>query len=299
MLFFELWAQSGFGDRILDLWAVIAVTRLLEQKCMCKWLSGSQYPGFHSEYSTSLFSLPDVVWAPIEQEPPVQKERIFGQDSQIWGNHMTLILPHGIINSQIFPMNTFWGTTSLERVFEQLSFYGLKDIDPNKLVDAYYHVTRNTIPCEKIKDRINTDGAIGIHIRLSDKCVDNPSEFTMSKEDYQNIKHKCEEFIKQQDANASFLVCSEDTVACKAFKEFIRESGRRVLEPDYSNLKHDECALLDFFSMSRCIAIAQCTKYSTFSIAASLINLIPLINFHGFENNALGIWRQTANIYLA
>jgi hypothetical protein len=298
MLFFELWAQSGFGDRILDLWPVIVVTYLLQQKCTCKWLSGSQYPGFHSEYDTSLFSLPNTTWATQDEEAPIEKTRIFGSDGKIWGNFMKHFMTHGIINGQIFPMNTFWGTTSIERMYNELPFYGLHNVTKQQLCDAYYYVTKNTIPCKKIQERINTQGAIGIHIRLSDKCVENPDAFTMSKQEYEVIKQKCKDFIAQQDGSCKFFVCSEDQSAVNDMKAYIRQIGKHVVEVDHADLKHDEHSLLDFFSLSHCQIIVQCTKYSTFSIAASLINRVPLINFYGFDNNALCIWQQTANIHV-
>jgi hypothetical protein len=297
MLFFELWAQSGFGDRILDLWSVIVVTRILGEKCVCKWLSGSQYPGFHSEYDTSLFTLPDTTWAKPDQAPPINKDTIFGSNGKIWGHYMLNVLPKGIINNQIFPLNTFWGTTSIDRIYHGLDFYGLHNISHKELLDEYFYMTKNTVPCKKLNDRINTEGAIGIHIRLSDKCVDVPNDFTMSKDEYENIKRKCKDFIAQQDpSDSNFFVCSEDQTACNDMKMYIQGLGKTVVNVDHTDLKHDEHAILDFFSLSRCKFIVQCTKYSTFSIAASLINNIPLVNMYGYERNALKIWSKTSDI---
>ena len=106
------------------------------------------------------------------------------------------------------------------------------------------------------------------------------------------------DFIAQQDVNRKFFVCSEDQAACNEMNTYIRQLGKHVVEVDHTDLKHDEHALLDFFSLAQCQIIVQCTKYSTFSIAASLINMVPLINFYGFNNNALSIWHQTAKIHV-
>lgn len=303
-MFFELWTDTGFGDRILDLWSVAVIVRLLgqNQKCVCKWLHGSIYPeSLDREYDTSLFNLPDTTWASHDQTPPVNKEDIFGPGNRVWGHYMQNTISRGIISDQIFPLNTFWGTTSLGRIYNGLSFYGLHKIEPKELIDAYFYVTKNTVPCQKLNDRINQSihDAIGIHIRLSDKCVESPDAFTMTRNDYDAIKHQCKQLIAQQPTETTkFFVCSEDQNASNELKMYIRGLGKTVVEVDHGDLKQDEHAILDFFCLSRCKLIVQCTKYSTFSIAASLINRVPLLNFYGFENNALAIWKDTANIHI-
>jgi len=295
MLFFDLWTNTGFGDKILDLLAILTVARILGKKIKCKWSPGCQED---RQYDNELFTLTDLTWALKSEEPPIKKQDFFGENNGCWGYFMQQHLEKGIINDQIIPINTFWGTTSLERIYEALPFYGLQNVHPTQVWEAYFDIAKTIIPCKKIHDRINTEGAFGIHIRLSDKCVENPNQFTMNKDEYANIKYKCIQFIKQQDINTKFFVCSEDKAACNELKNTIRELGKNVIEVDYEGLKLDELALLDFFCLSRCELIVQCTKYSTFSIAASLLNRIPLINFYGLNNNALGIWMKTANIHI-
>jgi len=304
MFIYELLCDSGFGDRILDLWTIVVIARLLDanRELVIKWKAGIQFPGFNSNYNTRLFSIDGCKIIDGNESNQIYKfidiEDIIGKGQSAWGRHMFTIMSRGIIGNQLFPINTFWGTTGVERVMEALPFYGLPIYDVR---NVYYSVVSNTRPCVKIEvylqnANFNAIKPIGLHIRLTDKCVDNPNSFTMSRNDYSEILRKCKEFVATN--RGTYFVSSEDKQACRDMQEYIRETGSKVFEFNYDGLREDEIAMLDFFALSRCSAILQCTKYSTFSIAASIIHRIPLINFYGYENSALLVWRNTANIVI-
>uniref|UniRef100_A0A6C0KVH6 Glycosyltransferase n=1 Tax=viral metagenome TaxID=1070528 RepID=A0A6C0KVH6_9ZZZZ len=313
MFLYELACNSGFGDRILDLISILVISRIYGNDICVKWNPGNKFPGFNRTYNTNLFTIDRCHWAKEEDYNKfIDIQSIIGKDKCIWGNYMFQFMSKGIIQNQIFPINTFWGTTSIERIADVLPFYGIQKYDIKDVYNVYYQVTHSIKPCQKIEDILNKKfniysivEPIGIHIRLTDKCVENPDPFTMSRGDYLEILRKCREFVATH--RGTYFVCSEDKIARREMQEFILETGNEItgtLENPYGidssdggdALSEDESALLDFFALSRCTLILQCTKYSTFSIAASLINRIPLINFYGYENNALTIWKNTADI---
>jgi len=95
------------------------------------------------------------------------------------------------------------------------------------------------------------------------------------------------------------FVCSDDASYRTALLDRIRFKGgdgvaanpaaRYRREPGYG-------ALVDFFSLSRCKRIIQMTKYSTFSIAASITGNIPLVNLYRDDSGVghrLDIWKST------
>ena len=299
MFFHELLCNSGFGDRILDLWTIVTIKNLLNEKeeLLIKWKSGIQYPGFNSCYDTDLFSIKNCKWA-TSDDYFISIYTFLGEGAKIWGNYMNQKMSFGIIEKQIFPINTFWGTTNIERVREALPFYGYVTTN-SKVAEAYYKVANSMKPNEKLEKLLgDLKYVIGVHIRKSDKCVDiqNPDPFTMTLENFNNIKEKCKKYIAAN--KGAYFVCSEDKTELSEMQKFIVESGSSLITLNYDDLREDERAILDFFALSRCNTILQCTKYSTFSIAASIVHRIPLINFHGYENNALTIWHNTANIIL-
>jgi len=302
MFFHELLCNSGFGDRILDLWTIVTIKNILNktEPLLIKWKSGTEYPGFNSCYSTDLFTIKNCKWA-TSNDYFISIRTFIGENSQIWGNYMNQKMDFGIIQKQIFPINTFWGTTNIERIQEALPFYGTISSN-SKVAEVYYKVANSMCPNEKLKNLLvfakDLEYASGIHIRLSDKCVDmrKLDPFTMTRENFNNIKEKCKEYIATN--KGIYFVCSEDKTELAKMQEFILENGSYLITLNYNDLREDEIALLDFFALSRCQKILQCTKYSTFSIAASIVNQIPLINFHGYDNNALAIWSNTAKIIL-
>jgi len=58
-LFHDLQTRSGFGDRIVDLWAALSVAKIFYPGTLMHvtWPNGLQYTHGVSDYTTSLFSI--------------------------------------------------------------------------------------------------------------------------------------------------------------------------------------------------------------------------------------------------
>lgn len=135
------------------------------------------------------------------------------------------------------------------------------------------------------------DCAYGIHLRKTDKvrenhCVSHENSFDEFDVIICNLLSTVREIVETED-NPTFLIVSEDP----EWKAYIVErmqdiSGAlhkpiNIVELNYEPLSqyHNARAILDMFALSRCKAILQGVKYSTFSILAALLGRGRIINF--------------------
>jgi hypothetical protein len=166
--------------------------------------------------------------------------------------------------------------------------YDIKAVDdyiypfqpPDEDIETFRRMMKRFKPAPEIEEVIPKQKYTCVHVRGTDKIVDDSSKDPdkTTKSHYQEIKAKCIDYVKTH-IDKTYLICSDDE---KLKKEFIQECGDgiKLINIDYGNKNLDK-ALVDLFAMSRSDLIIQCVNYSTFSMAASLIGGIPLINFNG------------------
>jgi hypothetical protein len=197
-----------------------------------------------------------------------------------------------------------WGNSSPERLYNDIRFYGLDaDILQSHIADIYHKVARSTKASKCIKDAIPVDieARVGIHVRLTDKLVKAEYEagHDMSRSTWSQIEVRGIKLINQCIAQGKPLfLCSDDSRYLAELVDYIQGKGGDVItaEPIAEHCSQSGYeALVDFFSLTRCAKIVQMTKYSTFSLAASMINNTPLVNLHCAKSDAdhrLDIWRS-------
>jgi hypothetical protein len=147
------------------------------------------------------------------------------------------------------------------------------------------------------------ENAYGIHLRKSDKInktklLDKTSttftEFDIiTNKLLEDVKH-----ILNHEKNAIFLIVSEDKTWREDFKHRMNELTTipSILEINYTHNNEYENynSVLDMFCLSKCKDILQCTKYSTFSMVASLLGNGKLRNYS--EDSLCYIWNCVIEI---
>jgi hypothetical protein len=143
--------------------------------------------------------------------------------------------------------------------------------------EGFQMVASRIKPSKEVENVLPSGSYTCIHIRGKDKIVENDNgDFLMtSKAFYEYAKNKTLEYVKSH-SDKPYFVCSDDDVLKK---EFIKECGEDVKFIGDINYGTLDPSIVDFFAMTRAELIIQCTRYSTFSIAASIVGKVPLINF--------------------
>lgn len=299
--FHDLQTMSGFGDRLLDLWAAVSVSLLKhpDRDLAVRWSKGHKFQAFVGEYSTDLFSVGGcrfVRMVPFGGKSIAKKFshtalNDFGT-RRLPRDREQIVLRHG--------MN--FGNNCPDRIYEDLAFYGLgEQFSHSDVLDRYGLVARSTTPSFKIVAGIPHDirDRVGVHIRLTDKLVSSEEEFSMSRETWHRIEAGVLRYLHQCVADGTpVFVCSDDREYMHSIVEDLRARGGDVAVSapvaKYAGPAGYE-ALVDFFALSRCRQIVQMTKYSTFSMAAAMIGNVPLMNFFGSHNETgsrVDIWRS-------
>lgn len=205
--------------------------------------------------------------------------------------------------------------TTFERIHQCAPFYGLDwtKCTIRDVRDSFAAVARSTRPRD---DRIEAalaarddelGAAIGIHVRATDKLDPpaNPVEafYKMTRDEWLSIREKCVDWVRAECGNRNiFFICSDDPKEKKEFQDLVRLHGGRALDIDDGGKAvhgEDRRALLDFFALARCRCILQCTKFSTFSMAASMVGQARLVNFYGWTDNPMQMWRGLLNVQMA
>jgi hypothetical protein len=163
-------------------------------------------------------------------------------------------------------------------------------------IDTFRNMAKRIKPAPEVEEVIPSKelSYVCIHIRVTDKLNDvNPNDpIGVSTEQYKNIKSKCVDYVKTH-IDKTYLICTDDE---KLKNGFIQECGSEMKLIEIKDYKNLDRAIVDLFAMSRAELIIQCTKYSTFSITASLIGGIPLINY--FESEVMGAdWNWKPVLY--
>ena len=305
-LYNELSCRSGFGDRLTDLWAALTIARLREPEASVAvyWEeAGKSYAGFQADYSTKLFGIKGAKF--ISKRPLGSSRRKSSYSTTEMCEEC--ILPIGSNRQQIILRSEKnWGGNCPDRLFKDLDFYKL---DPrmgrDKLAETYAAVARATHPSQEVASAIPVDISerIGFHVRLTDKLVGEDTSIDMSADTWRSIEARGMQRIEACVENGlKLFICSEDREYCdRILSKVASLGGDAVVAPsiDPNNYSAGFSALVDFFALSRCKAIVQMTKYSTFSIAACLVGDVPIVNLDDEESdvsNKINIWRNVLRL---
>lgn len=185
-----------------------------------------------------------------------------------------------------------------------------KDVDT--LIDIYRARSCKLLPSTLIANSIprGISGAIGLHLRKSDKLEERDMWHGTTLEEFDNIVFMLKEYVKDEiaEGNTTFFVCSEDNAWKQQFTEWLTSIGGSLVEPQAIHValasKRGWAPVLDFFALSRCRKIVQGIGYSTFSMAASLVGGgIPLVNLHmpavDDPGYLLNWWTPVLNVQMA
>lgn len=299
--FHDLQTMSGFGDRLLDLWAAITVSLLKspDREVAVRWSKGHKFQAFVGEYSTDLFS---VGGCKFVRRVPLGGKPIAKKFSHTALNDFGIRpLPNDC--EQIVLRNGMnFGNNCPDRIYENMAFYGLgSQISHMDVVRKFGLVANSTTPSFKIVAGIPHDirDRVGVHIRLTDKLVSNEEEFSMSSETWQKIESRRLEYLYRCAADGvPLFVSSDDKEYMRSIVQDLRAHGADVAlstpVAKYAGAA-GYGALVDFFALSRCKKIVQMTKYSTFSMTAAMIGNVPLLNFFSTRNETgsrVDIWRS-------
>jgi len=300
-LFHALQTRSGFGDRIVDLWAALTVAKINYPNTVLyvTWPEGQDYTNSSRDYQTDLFSLNACEFI---DAPPTDIAEVNYNFSNDYLNETAIAnVSSGV--QLILRAGAIWGNNSPDRLYHDRQFYGFEPtLGANQIADVYAQVAQATRPCTDIQAMIPNDigQRIGIHIRRTDKIVTNERSIDMSVATWQSIEEKALRCIDQCILqNQKMFICSDDTAYKTQLLERIAAQGGDAvtIAPIHPNEKrHGFDALTDFFALSQCASILQMTKYSTFSIAAAILGAAPIANLYESANeddHRLTIWRST------
>lgn len=292
MVYFHLLqARSGFGDRIVDLWAAITIARLRQPNAKIQFTwdqEGINFANYRSSYNSHLFTIPGCEFIqnpPEDIELPGSKKFNSGYKEQCCikrlSNTVQIILRHG----------SHWGNSHPKQIYQDRRYY---DLDPlltvDDVVDCYRRVAASTRLNTQLNLPLGTDLAkhVGVHIRLNDKLVAKEKNYDMSTQTWSIIEARAKQHIEHCiETQQPLFICSDDQrYKAQLVKEIIARGGDVLVnQDDTHSLSHDYTALQDFFSLVECKRIIQMTKYSTFSIAAALISGKPFMNFYPNKAN--------------
>jgi hypothetical protein len=282
----DLQCLSGFGDRLLDLWAAATVARLHDpdKDLAIRWDEGLSFLGFVGTYSTDLFSVERCQF--VLNAPPGAQNLPKHFDASSLQENCILPLPSGL--SQIILRDGMnWGNTYPDRLHRDLVLYGLDSrIDLETITQVFRAVARSTKPDPKVVEGIPSDigRRVGVHIRVSDKLVADETAIDMNVSTWESIQQRALDYIDRCVVREEPLfICSEDSQRRNDLVEHIKRNGGDVVvaqPPEAHCHISGYGALVDFFSLTRCSRIVQMTKYSTYSLAASVVGDIQLVNFY-------------------
>lgn len=119
---------------------------------------------------------------------------------------------------------------------------------------------------------------IGVHIRGTDRISAQweGNHFMKDIQEFNLFLSKAIEVINNEKPSHLF-VCADDEVVKKKFLSFI-DSKITIVEPQY-DIESVPSEYADLFALSLCSRIYMVSKFSTYSILASLIGQIPIVSF--------------------
>lgn len=302
VIFHDLQCRSGFGDRLLDTWAAATISYLLNpfKPMALRWHSGLQFAAFIGDYATDAFSIPHCEFVSASPTDVLAVNKTFSHDEF---NQGCLYQLSGGVYQLILRTGRIWGNSYPDCLYSDRGYYGLSaDLTLEKIVNVFRAIAGGTISTPELlySAPLDIGQRIGVHIRRSDKTVNYETSTDMSPHTWKIIEQYALEYLEHcVSMKIPLHICSEDMTYRDDLISYLRAKGGDVTSLDcqlHSGGMTGAPAMIDFFALSRCSQIVQMTKYSTFSLAASLVGRVRLINF--FDNQSgtgsrLDLWKNT------
>ncbi|MEM9354992.1 MAG: hypothetical protein AAGB04_02165 [Pseudomonadota bacterium] len=283
--FLDLQCRSGLGDRLLDVWAGLAVARLHDPnaKVLLRWHDGKKFQGFVAQYDPRLFSIAGCEFTSRAARGGIETKSVFSHSElnrdagihDLESGGKQIVLLHGNI----------WGNNTPERLIESRDTYQLRHDVRQADADAeFLAAAKSTTPSGRVLQAIPVDisDRIGLHVRLTDKLQKDEADFDMNIETWRMVEKRVLALVDQCiSRRLPMFICSDDQEYKSKLLGKIRKQGGDVVdafEIEQNQRFQGYNAAVDFFALSRCKAIVQMTKYSTFSMAAAMIGGVPLLN---------------------
>lgn len=151
-------------------------------------------------------------------------------------------------------------------------------------IELFRNMAKRIQPSKDVENVLPNKEYICIHIRCTDKIANTDDPIYTNYEFLHNAKQKCINFIKKHPYE-NYFICTDDQ---NIKSEFLKELNMDInlININYGNL---DKAIVDFFAISRSKLVIQMCRYSTFSMFASIVGGIPLLNFDEFSNK-MGNW---------
>ena len=162
----------------------------------------------------------------------------------------------------------------IENNEKDIDFVTVTDSSKNFSQEDFLSVAQGIQPTFDIYFENNVK-PVGIHIRGTDRLGKKSPHFMKNENELNRFLSKTIELLNESKPQYIF-VCSDDRKIKEKFVKYL-DKGIVVIDPICEGSVPEEYR--DFFSLTLCDSIYMCTKFSTFSIIASLIGNIPLISF--------------------
>lgn len=246
-------ASSGIGDRILDIWSAICVMQNQNKKC-------------------------EQLNVVKPNNGNVFDQTGYFDNLHIPGCKLNVVLERTKrkhVSKQI-PTLRRWGTTTPLEIQSLCKHKTIEEIS-----ESYKQIAKTTVinkfECDWAKDYI------GIHVRRSDKLrvdISNQVPLKMTL-DYANRLHDVlVKYINTICPDDKLLIVGDDY-------EYMEKLSKCFSNETYIQ---KGSAIEDFKTLSKCKSIIQATKYSTFSMAASIMGGVEIMNFNDILRGPKTSW---------
>ncbi len=271
---------SGLGDKLLDLIGFLVYCKHAEHHPIVDWCSdlNEAHPWGSGVFDASLFDFGDL------KLEIMKEDEINVVISKSTGASLSIPNVHALLEKE----------NELTRTFEDL-------------VEDYISTARKYIkPSKLISIPKDIELCIGIHLRRSDKIKNvgegdprHETNVTEYDEIIYHLKKHLELLVRYSSENALyFFVCSEDEAYKKEFIGWLKSLCQQhhkechIVTPKHLTAIRGHAAVTDLFCLSRCRAIYQGIKYSTFSTVAAILGGKHLYNF-GYHppSSLLHLWK--------
>ena len=274
-------SANGLGDRILDVIGSILIAKYTNSYVEHIWHTAPANIYFENSVLSRQYNLEDSV------EFKISRWGCCGSSSAI-SNTIELVSPNSAFS--LSPLCLHQGI--------------LKDIPLITLSHTFKELCRTVIAAPKainvILDNSNIKLAIGIHLRRTDKIIQHQQNtndiiHAANTDTYDTMMENMLIRISKTKPGQLFFICSDDIEYVPIFKSQIM-----VANPTATFMSFNcQNPSFDLFALSQCSEIYQATLHSSFSLVASLVGNIPIVNFMDHEpSSMIHVWKHTCDNYV-
>ena len=256
---------NGLGDKLLDMVGLCILCKYLNYTPKVTFCNRGNFAWGNSHYDSRLINFNDVTISDDKCDFFVCSL-----------NPSSSLCPYKVYEfiQQFIPEITF------EQISTDFFTFSRKIITPSEIISS-------NIPS-------GIEDAYGIHLRKSDRVTNHGDiRHDTSYDEFEIITTKLLEDVQHiinTVDDAKFVIVSEDDDWKNEITNRIKASSNKEItiidvvhdnESKYSNYN----SVLDMFCLSKCRAVLQGVKYSTFSILASILGNNKLVNYSKYTDS--------------